>query len=270
MDNLPKIPPEWRISGMTAPLVEVPINITLTEQLEFSPDLGTEVEEAGFFAQAARQPIAFSVRSLFRRLGRPQAEAIKLYRRFELWLIPHRVSITRRQGLAEPTSIGIEVNYQDEGMTCSIISLFPSFQFVEHGSIGASASFSGRMSATGELLPQKSTPESAFQNIDVAGLTFSTDAKADVSGDVALNVRSRVVTPVISATGIGSSRCEWRLDKRDEPLFGKDIETWAVIALPKNLESIAYDVRFYLITRTLFVPTRRQSDWVTIKCALEH
>lgn len=60
----------------------------------------------------------------------------------------------------------------------------------------------------------------------------------------------------------------WLFNKAREPLFGKDIETWAVVALPKRLSQLDYDVRFYFNARTAFFGTRRQSDWMRVHCQL--
>lgn len=242
------------------PIIE--INEALTRELEGGGDLGTPFEEGGFVADVADQPIGHSVRELFRALDRPMPEGIALYKRFDTWIVPHRVSIIRRRGFAEPTSVGIEIQYENENRTCSIVSLIPSFQFAEHGKI--SAKVQGEVSATGDasigmdinLIPQ----------LSIGGLKLG----VAVEGGIGVYFQCTVVTPVVAATGIGSSRCEWRFDKQAEPLFGRDIETWAIVALPKKQKEVRYKMRFYLITRTAFFPTRRQSEWIDVTCQLAH
>src|SRR5689334_12035673 len=128
------------------PIIE--INEPLTRELEGGGDLGTPFEEGGFAAEVADQPIGYSVRELFRGLNRPVPEGIALYKRFDTWIVPHRLSIIRRRGFAEPTSVGLEVQYENQNRTCSIVSLIPSFQFAEHGKL--SAKFQGEFSATGD------------------------------------------------------------------------------------------------------------------------
>lgn len=247
---------------------EVAINLPLAEQLETVPDLGAEIEDGGFYARSADSPIAYSVRALFKKLGKEVPDGVALYNRFELWLVPHRVSIIRRSGLAEPTAVGIEVSYENDGRTCSIVSLFPSFQFIEHGRV--SVHFKADMSATGEITPGAAASPDLSDNSDNAGFVAKCGASLNASTGAGLSLRlaSSVVTPTVSSVGVGSSQCEWRLDKQGEPLFGKDIETWAVVALPKRQDKLSYRLRFYFIARTAFFPTRRQSEWVEIECAL--
>jgi hypothetical protein len=90
----------------------------------------------------------------------------------------------------------------------------------------------------------------------------------NTGGELSLRLEATIATPIISAVGLGSSRCEWRFDRDREPLFGRDIETWSVVVLPKRQTSLRLRARFYLISRMLFVPTRRQSDWLELTCPL--
>jgi len=244
---------------------ELPIGIASAEQLEYEPDLGNEVEGGGFYARVADAPMGYSLRHLLAKSDISQERISNLYNRFGVWLVPHRVSIIRRSGLAEPTSVGLEVRYRNEGKTCSIVSLFPSFEFIQHGV--AEIKCSARMSGTGEL---SAAPE-AEDHASGSGLPLrcGMTLNATLSSGIGIEISARVVTPVISSVGVGSQSCEWRFNKKDEPLFGKDIETWSILVLPKRQSSIRYDIRFYFNARTAFFSTRRESEWTTLECSLE-
>jgi|SRR5215472_8837304 len=252
---------------MSTDPTEIPIDLPVSEQLEGIPDLGGEVEGGGFFARVADQPIADSLGAVLRRTGTSDSRADELFKRFELWCIPHRVSITRRSGFAEPVSVGLEIAYLNDSRTCSIVSLFPAFQYVVHGRLSGSASFGGKLSPTGEILGTDREPAvGAGQELSVSGLKLF----AATSGEITLHLESTVSTPIVSAVGVGSSVCEWRFEKQREPLFGQDIETWAVVALPKRQRELRYRARFYFTERTFFFQTRRQSEWIDVACALNH
>jgi hypothetical protein len=167
--------------------------------------------------QGAR--LGYSVRSLFAQLGKPISDSDPLYKRFEVWLIPHRVSIIRRAGLSEPTAVGIQVRYENGEKTCSIVSLFPSFQYLKHGCVALEAG--GQLSASGEIaLVEGSTDSTGAEDVvPVARRGATLAARASVSTGLA--IECAVVTPVLSCVGLGSSECEWRFDKRSEPLFGR-------------------------------------------------
>ena len=42
--------------------------------------------------------------------------------------------------------------------------------------------------------------------------------------------KSRSTFDRFAAVGVGSSRAEWRFDRHKEPLFGRDVETWTIVA----------------------------------------
>ncbi|MGA2138611.1 MAG: hypothetical protein ABSH14_07090 [Verrucomicrobiia bacterium] len=241
----------------------IPIDQALTAELETDPVLGGKLEDEKFVAKPAEQPIALKLRDICETLKRPVPPEVTLYEMFEVWLVPHRVSIIRRRGKAEATSIGIQIEYIHKDTTCSVISLIPSPQFVHHGTVGFQGLFQGKVSAAGNASP---TPEDLQFNTEKALGKLSIGVMA--SGEVGFRFKAEVVTPFIAAVGIGDSSCEWRFDKHEDALFGKDIETWTMLALPKTQTKLSYRLRYYICTRTLFVPTRRQSEWVEIACAL--
>jgi hypothetical protein len=246
---------------------DLPINEALTPELE-NLDFGEgEVDEGGFYARAADRPIGVRLGAIQDRLGAamPERLASWLEDNFEVWLVPHRVSVIRRAGLAEPVSVGIEVEYLTADRTCSVVALVPAFEFVAHGGVNVGFAVAGRLSPAGE-----SVPGDPQFTLDAPRLRLG-QLELGLSADLQVGFRyaASVSTPRVSATGIGSARCEWRFDKDREPLFGRDIETWAVLALPWGQRWLNYRMRFYLVTRTFFFPTRRQSAWTDpIVCQL--
>jgi hypothetical protein len=246
---------------------DLPINEALTPELE-NLDFGKEeIDAGGFYARAADRPLGIRLRALQDRLGAPVPERLAswLEDNFSVWLVPHRVSVIRRAGLAEPVSVGVEVEYLNGDRTCSVVSLVPAFDFVIHGGMNVGFQVAGRLSPEGE-----SVPGDPQLKLDAPRLRLG-QLELGLAADLQLGFRyaATVSTPRVSATGIGSARCEWRFDKDREPLFGRDIETWAVLALPWGQRRLEYRMRFYLITRTFFFPTRRQSAWTDpIVCQL--
>lgn len=237
--------------------------------VELSPELDDmhfgpgEVDEGGFYAEANDQPLAVRFRAVQTALGAEAPPKLTqwLEDSYDLWLIPHRLSVIRRAGAAEVVSVGVEVEYlqPDPALrrTCSVVSLLPSFEYIVHGEVGGGVTAAGRFTAAGEAMPgvpsfKGGTPVTSAGQLEL-GLT------SDLQ--VGFRFNATASTPRVSAIGVGASRCEWRLDKDREPLFGRDIETWSVLALPWDQTELRYRMRFYLITRAFFFPTRRQSDW---------
>jgi hypothetical protein len=247
---------------MTESYIDVPVNRPVTEELETDVDLGAAETGDDFSAFIGNQPIALRWKDVFAKLGQPIPAEVALYRMFEVWLVPHRFSLNRKKGLAEPTAIGIEVEYVHHGTTCSVISLLPGPRWVKHGGASLHANISGKFSATGEM--------TEFPGLEmVPGLRIGELGIGAIGGGgIGFSFDWNVATPVISAVGQGSSRCEWRFDRGDEPLFGRTIETWSVLALPKRQKDLEYKMRCYYLRRTLFFPTRCEGEFVTVKCTL--
>lgn len=191
---------------------------------------------------------------------------LQLYDRFRLWLVPQRIGLLRRSGLKEPVSVGLEVQYLSDGATCSIVSLIPAPEFVKHGEISFTGSMKGSMRLSGALMPAADSvgvPD-AIGPLPIAGLDFSARSGAEAE----LSFTATVITPFISAMGLGSDRAEWRFDRHKEALFGRDIEAWAILALPKRQRELRYRIRYHVTTRSLFLPTRIESDWSEVTCML--
>jgi hypothetical protein len=238
------------------------IERVVSEELERSV-LGPEPgEESGFVAQVSDQPIGLNLRSLFADLGNNIPPEVTLYKQFEVWLIPHRFSLIRRRGLAEPTYVGLVVEYIHENATCSVISLIPGPAMQQHGKIHFGADYSGNLSATGAVSSGQLLTGVPDMIHGALGFRVATD------GGLAFRFEAVVSTPVVSAVGIGSSRCEWGFEKREEPLFGKTIETWSVLVLPKRRKELRYRIKYYYLVRTLFFATRRESDFIEVVCPL--
>lgn len=233
------------------------------EQAIAEKDFGEPAIDTGkFVVTVADQPIALGVAALSQRLGREIPPEVDLYQRFAVWVVPHRVSILRRSGVAEVTSVGVECEYLNGEKTCSIVSLLPTTQFIVWGEADGSLRCQGNLSFVGEMLPVAG--DLAAMSIREAGLGFGTSASAKLSASFSVNV----VTPYIAAVGVGSSRAEWRFDRHKEALFGRDVETWATVVLPKRQKELEMKVRVYVTLRTAFFSTRHQSGWQSVKCTL--
>jgi hypothetical protein len=242
--------------------LEIPLSHSVSEELETDADLGTEAEDIEFFAYVGDQPLGLKLRDVFTKLNKDVPVECALYKRFDVWLIPHRFSLVRKRGLAEPVAVGLEIEYEAKKQTCSVISLIPGPRFQHHGRVSLETSYSGAIDASGDFTGcLEDLAEPAF---NLGALSFGITAK----GKVAFSFHASVSTPIISACGEGSSRCEWRFDRYDQPLFGKTIETWAALVLPKRKKELAYTLRFYYLKRTLFFPTRKEGQPLRIVCQL--
>jgi hypothetical protein len=248
-----------------SPELEIPLRL----QNLGSPDLSVKNPFASLRAYIADEPIGYSLKEMHKVLDQPIPRSLDFYRGYDVWLVPNRFSVKKDGGISEPSSMGIEVEFRNDlidlnpGMTCSVVALLPEAKFIRRGFL--TGALNGVFSPTGEVSlntatidPQKSLPLSADLNVGL-----SSDVK------VGLNFSYQVHTPIVSATGKGSSRAEWEFSEESGPLYGKDIETWTVLAVPKGLSELNYRVKLYVNLRTAYIPTRHETAWKTLKTTLK-
>ena len=230
-------------------------------ELEAIGDLGSDPEERGFSVRIGDRPVGVSLPKLVQSLGGEIPPDLDVYKRFGIWLVPHRLGVMRRSGSYEPTSIGLEIEYLTGGATCSVVGLLPAPEFVERAKIGVGLRAGGQISAAGDL---------ACLTEAVSAAAPSSEATFSLQGEMAVRFDVSVVTPVISATGVGSSRAEWLFTKHDESLYGRDVETWSIVLLQKRAKELVYRARYNLVMRRFLVPVRYESEWEEARCTLEH
>ena len=223
-------------------MLEFPIDRILNEALENEAVLGDDEERDEFIVRCAKEPIGLRLRYVFEQLGKPVPADFALYKGFDVWLIPHRVSILRRKGLAEPVSVGISVEYVHGEKTCSIVSLIPEQQFIRRGQLATEFGIKGRLSVSGEAEPSQDTANLGSQK-PAGALQFGLTA----GGEVGFQLSASVCSPIVAAVGKGNSRCEWVFRRQDVPLHDRDLETWSVVVLPKRQTDLVYRLKFRLL-----------------------
>jgi hypothetical protein len=77
------------------------------EQRLAEQDLGSPVEAKGLVGRIADRPVAFRLRDVLSATEIEIPKQVDLYRQFELWMIPGRISVFRERGLAEVVSLGL-------------------------------------------------------------------------------------------------------------------------------------------------------------------
>lgn len=247
------------------PELEIPIS----KQDFGEPDISTNSVFSKIRAYIADNPIAYSISDIYNKLGYDVKEKVDLYSGFNIWVIPTNVNILKDGGITEPVKVGIEIEFRNDqirlnkGMTCCIVSLLPSSEYTTTGEL--SGSIFGNISASGEVKPIN-TPKELREWLPISP-NLSVELGTNIKSG--LNWKYQVTTPLLSAVGLGSSRAEWVFHEGKNPLHGKDLETWTLLTLPDHISQLEYRVRLYLVLRTAYFPTRRSSDWKTLKSTMK-
>ena len=247
--------------------MDVPLKLVTAREFSAPDDLGTEdsLDDLGFDVRVGDAPVAFRIAN-----GGidPKDEALqRWHRRFRLWLVPNRLRIIRRKGRAEVKSIGIELEFLgDPRESCTVVSVFPAPQYVESARADLNVTARASVEGNGEIVPL--TVGAADGGALSAQLTHA-GASIKVGGGFKFAFATTLCTPLIASGGVGSRGCEFRFDQAEQPLHGRDIECWSTVALSRHKTELEYRLRYYLVTRQIFIPSRYESDWQTVKCALK-
>lgn len=226
-------------------------------------DLGStnRPEEDGFSIRVNDAPIAMPI-----EFGDDAPRELKQWtNRFALWAIPHRIAIVRVLGSREVMSCGIDVEFDAGKKTCSVFSLFPTPQHIVrlHGTLELSAA--GKLSASGQI---ETVPDSNGDTATAESPSAQLGGALKVGGAFGIRFATRLCTPYISAAGVGSKHCEFKFDRKSEPLYGRDIECWSVVALSKQVKVLKMDLRYYIVTRQAFISRRYEGSRRNLEVSL--
>jgi hypothetical protein len=193
--------------------------------------------------------------------------AAKIYKRFDLWLVPHRFSIRRLDGSSKVIKAGCEIEYIDTDQTFSILGLLPSPEYVERLSANLNVEAFAKA-----LLSENGALEVALPLPDELGLkpvsgSASLSSSVSLQGGFKLALSLKLMTPFVAAIGVGSRQCMFEFSVHDLPLMDRDIETWALVALPKGESEIAYRMRCFYSSRRFAVPRHWRTAWSEITAA---
>lgn len=248
----------------------LPVSVSTAELLEGSPHFGNDSAETQdnasdgtFLAKIHDAPVALGLRDVFK--GKSAETAAALYDRFDLWVVPHRFSLFRKEGRSAIVKIGCEVQYLSKNTTLSVVSMFPTVEFIRvlNGGLQADLRVGLSLDAFGRAepidLPKNGASFVAF------GTSAKISASSQISGVFKLQLSIGLATPFIAAMGVGSTGCTFEFSRYRDELFNRDIETWAVIALPKYVNETKYKMRCWYTARRFFAAQNWQTEWITLR-----
>jgi hypothetical protein len=252
-------------------LTEISFSRVLSPELESFQHLAENAEDLtkghGFLLRVGNRPIAVPLHDVYQRLKltlNPIQE--RTSRGFSLWLVPHRIAIHRDSGFAEAVAVGLEVEYLLGDRTCSVIGVIPGFAQKKHGNASLGIRTNGRAGFSGvQPTDGNDVADDLLSGVDLGG---GLRLGAHVDGDLSFQWSADVSTPIISASGEGSDRCQWRIEKDRTALFGRSITFWSLVCVSKRQRELPHRVRSYAVLRSLLIPFRIETPWVQLDCSL--
>jgi hypothetical protein len=224
---------------------------------------GEQVEPTNFWARVHEAPIPVSLNSVLTRARRTLDNP--LYGRFDLWMVPHRFSILRNTGSGLVSSIGCLVEYYEPEVAQSIVSIFPSAEYVTTSplSIDAKSKALGMLDQLG-VSALIGMPTVDLVQADVKLTLPGVSLQIDIADTSHLRLSLDLVTPIVLATGVGSRKCSFQFNHWKEPLHGRDLETWALIAAHKRTRTLKYRMKVFYTIRSYFIPRRWETPWADL------
>ncbi|RYD84558.1 MAG: hypothetical protein EOP84_05165 [Verrucomicrobiaceae bacterium] len=229
------------------------LNLELDGEVTYGSSSEYAYEGSNFYVDIADAPIPVHLTSLIAKhdLG----TLPDVYFDHDLWLVPHRVAIHRRQGLWEVTEVGMEVNFKTGGRTLSIVSLFPGPKTLTIGSAGINLETD--INAKVDWKHSLDDPMLSSLKLGVAA-----------GGRLAMAANATISIPSVAASGEGSTRCAWQFLKDQEPLFGKTVECWSLVAVNRMETRLSWSTKVYVTFRAVFFPRRVETKPVGSSCRL--
>src|SRR5262249_46079034 len=90
-------------------------------------------------------------------------------------------------------------------------------------------------------------------------------ASMKIAGGFKLFLSLKLVTPLVVALCVGSTRCLFSFSRPYAHILYRDIETWDVIALLKYANDIAYRMCFFFTSSRLFLPRNWRTPWTEVR-----
>lgn len=182
------------------------------------------------------RPIVRNLKQLYKKMNKTLPPDLEVFSAYNIWLIAFGLGIVREAGMREVDRFGFEVAFP-ETPRVTVLDLLPQTSFVKRvgGQLKAEAGLSLNGSAR---LPE------AVSQILAQTEALSADAALSLSTDAnfVCVLSFSVLTPVITAIGVGGRRAEWLFTKSEQPLVG-DQHMVVTLLAGKSVEQLEITAR---------------------------
>ncbi|QDT50503.1 hypothetical protein Pan258_45820 [Symmachiella dynata] len=221
-----------------------------------------DIEMEPFRFRIGDRPIARDLRRLYELAERDVPEDLEVFHDNNIWIITHAVSVLGTRSFKSVADFGYRMRYADSPRV-TILEVMPQTRFITH--IGgcfkneAEIDIHGGASVPAELTDLLDQIEA----VSVGG-ELRLSSKTNIVGRLSFSV----VTPIITATGVGDSGSEWVFRKDENPLVGDHL-MFQIVHTPRYQKTLKFKAQVYATVMTSwFFPARLESDWVELTCRL--
>jgi hypothetical protein len=219
-----------------SPFIEIPVeDFRLKDDLshyekQYGGEPG-EIDVARIRIRIGRQPLAVPLESVA-ALNKPRLpeDYDKLLRAYDPWMVTYGIGIQDTGSTITAVRFGLRIRFVNR-KDVSVASVFPETRLIDLGS----GEFQAGIGVNGHLDPDI-LPGNILSSVGGGMPIPGFDAKFSSSGkaDVALNLKFRVLSPNIVATGIHDDESAWTITRDQTKLLVGDQILGHVIFLPKH------------------------------------
>jgi hypothetical protein len=142
----------------------------------------------------------------------------------------------REAGFREVDRFGLAATFPEKPRV-TVLNVLPQTRFVQRAGGLLKANVGLALNGSAHM-PEAVTQALAQTDLLSADASINLSTEANLVGTLSFSV----LTPVISAIGIGSRRAEWVFEKAEQPLVG-DQQMIVTLLTPKNLDEIDVTAR---------------------------
>jgi hypothetical protein len=194
------------------------------------------VQKGQVRVRVGERPIVRNLKTLYRKTGRAMPADLQLYSAYNVWLVVFYVGALRESGVRALSRFGFAVTFPEKPRV-TVLNLVPQSRFVKR--VGLEVTSEAALSLNGEAhVPDAVAGLLAETDVlsGTAKLRIGTDAR--VVGTLSLSV----MTPVVTAIGVGGRAAEWLFERDEKPLVG-DQHMAVTLLVPKSVEELQATTR---------------------------
>lgn len=234
----------------------------------YEVDYGTEVDDKigvkSLEVRLGDRPLCRNLRRLYELSHQELPPDVAVFDEYDIWSITHTIgAIHRRDSYPKLKGIGYEVDFENAEKILTI-EILPRSKFITLSEIKSEVNFD--LGLEGHAQPPEVVKALLDQFEYLGG-----DASIKLSSDLKMvgRVSFSVMSPVIQAVGLGSSRCEWLFEVDDKPLLGDQIMLQTVL-VPRGTRALKFKARGYALLRPNWISfsTMIYTNWLDLECQL--
>ncbi|MCU0440367.1 MAG: hypothetical protein MUC49_20950 [Raineya sp.] len=210
-------------------------------------------------------PVVFNLRELYEKAKKEIPPEIDIFTSYNVFIINHTIGVVQEGGWDKVQQIGYRMRFLTPKKV-RVLDVLPQSKYIKK--IAGIFNFEADLHLNGEISsPDKITD--IIEQADIASVGIGGKLRVATNSSIVGRFSFQVITPEVQSIGKGSDYSEWIFNKTDRPLVGDDIEMFQIVLADRFTTELPFEACIYSTISTWnFLPSRRNSDWVQIKCKL--